>query len=538
MAKYRNTILYARGGIDMNAMNNTTKDKKISLLPKDLFFLALNSAVDAVVITDNNGEILWVNSAFEQLTKYSMHEAIGKDTSLLKSGRQSEQFYQSMWNTLTSAKVWQGQLWNKKKCGEQYLEEQTITPVVNAKNEITHFIAIKRDVSEKVAIKRQLEHAEKMEAIGQLVGGISHNFNNKLTSILGYNDLAIELSEQISDPQFDKYLDKTKLAALEAKKLVSQLQIFCREEGKHYKAISLVEVIGEILQLVTNTIPEKVKFTFSSDNDVAKIEADPAQLHQMLMILIHNSIKALPDGGNIRVQVNKVSLSEEVCSSCHQNFDGNYIELSVSDNGSGILQKYIKKLFLPFFTTDKIGGGTGMGLSILHGMLHEHNGHIRVTNEQEKETSFRLFFPVYQQNVANKDQSVIEPTSACELAKTHILLVDDELSFALLMVEFLERAGYKVTTKTDVQSALSLYMSMPEQFDILITDQNMPGITGLMLIRAVKSVNANLPAILVSGKSSEEFKDDANFNELVNGFLSKPFKTEQLYQLVTDLTNK
>ena len=408
---------------------------------------------------------------------------------------------------------------------------------------ISYYVAIKRDISEKVAIKKQLEHAEKMDVIGQLVGGISHNFNNKLATILGYVDLSNELplSLPFSHEKSDSYLAKIQLAALDAKKLVSQLQIFCREEGQAFKTHSLPSVVNDILPIATNLLPQNIKLTFSHDNHNELINADVLQLQQMLMILIKNSIKAITGMGNIIISVNKVTVAEQTCCGCHQPINGTFIALSIEDNGQGIEAKYLPKLFLPFFTTRIMDGSTGMGLSVLHGMLHEHNGHIVVTSKVKQKTTFTLLFPVIEQiasakisPVENTNESDNENTNKND-SKAHILFVDDEQIVVDLFTEILMFSGYKVTAETNVQSALALFIQQPKQFNLVIADQNMHGLTGLMLIRAIKNIDPTIATILISGNERAEFEQDLTFIETVDGFLMKPFKTTELQVLVEKL---
>ena len=529
---------------------NTNQSAK---LPLELFYSALNATVDTVVIVDAQGTILWVNNAFEQLTGYSYKEVLGQDTRLLKSGKQSYSFYQNMWNTLTSGNVWQGELWNRKKDGSLYFEDQTITPVMN-NDIVSYYVAIKRDISVKVAIKKQLEHAEKMEAIGQLVGGISHNFNNNLANVLGYNELATEFvlhltkndhAQKQTYAKLNNYLNKINSAAHAAKNLVSQLQTFCREEGQEFKPLSLLTVINDILPIASNLLPQNIHFTFNSDNHQELINADAVQLQQMLMILIKNSIKAITGVGSITVEINKVTLAEQTCCGCHQHLNGTFIALSIQDNGQGIESKYLSKLFLPFFTTRIMDGGTGMGLSVLHGMLHEHHGHILVSSKITQGTTFTLLFPILEQITSTKNlpvensnerdnENTNENTNQND-SKAHILFVDDEQIVINLFTEILILNGYKVTAETNVQSALAVFMQNPQDFDLVIADQNMHGITGLMLIRAIKNVNPTIATLLISGNEQADFEQDATFIEAVDDFLMKPFKTTALQNLVEKL---
>jgi len=302
-------------------------------------------------------------------------------------------------------------------------------------------------------------------------------------------------------------------------------------------------MISELVPLVAKSIAKNINITFNAAPHVALIEAEPTQLHQMLMILIHNSIKALPNGGEIVVELNQCDFKQgveqegttQICCSCHRNIIGNFVELAIGDNGQGITQKNIQKLFLPFFTTHQMDGGTGMGLSVLHGMLHEHHGHVLISSEPEQGAKFSLLFPVYEQINAIDDVIHNEVVNRDNLDKAHILLVDDEQIVVDLLAELLTFSGYQISAHTNVQSALAMFMAAPETFDLLITDQNMAGLTGLMLARAIKQVRIDLPAILISGKPVDNFADDINFIESIDGFLTKPFKTKQLNTLVEKL---
>ncbi len=517
----------------MNKVNQVCNDKTNSF-PEKIFSSALNAAVDAVVISDKAGKILWVNKAFEQLTGYLFLEALGQDTSLLKSGKQDQIFYQQMWQTLNSAEVWQGEMWNKKKSGTLYFEEQTITPLLDENGYISHFIAIKRDISEKVLIKQQLEHTEKMDAIGRIVGGISHNFNNKLASVLGFTQLIDDLQfvKEPATEKLDAYISNIQLAALDAKKLVQQLQTFCHEVQREFQSTSLVVAVGEIIDLINDMLPESIHFSFNTNQHYDDIAADHTLIHQMLMILINNAIEAMPNGGDLNLTITQERVSQDICSSCGQTMQGDYLRLTLRDDGHGIEEHNLKNLFLPFYTTNQMAGNTGMGLSILHGMLHEQNGHLLINSDTDAGTTVTLLFPIAPKQ-SMKENSIEIVNGNLHLC--HILLVDDDKAVVDMIAQFLEFKGFTVTKETDVQSALSALTKYPDKFDLLITDQNMPGITGLMLIRAINNINADIPAILISGHPIESFAEEPYFNELVNGFLAKPFSMDKLHQLTEKL---
>lgn len=502
-----------------------------------LFETALEVAADGVLITYTNGNIVWANHAYENLTGYTLSELKGNTPRLVKSGKQDASFYQDLWSTISAGKVWHGELWNKRKDGEIYLEEQSITPVKNSAGEITHFIAIKRDISKQYHLQNQINMAQRIEAIGQLTGGVAHNFNNKLASILGYVELASEEAAQYSNEELNEYLTAIKSAGELASDLVLQMIAFSRNDVNKNESINLSEIIKATTKILSSTLPSSIK-TLIKIQDIPDFEVDPIRLHQMLLGLAVNASEAMKGKGVIVIDAHIEQVSNCVCNSCHQTFDGEYVVVSVHDTGVGIKPCDLEKIFLPFFTTKEFQGGTGMGLSALHGMLHDQKGHVVVDSKVGEYSIFNLYLPINDSlNAASqKEESEgVESSSdddAQLLRPCHILVVDDEESVAKVLAELLISMGCEVDTQTNSKKALALYAENADKYDLVITDNSMPFLSGVELSEAIYDINAECPVVLVTGNVSEGI-DDKPSN--IKKTLTKPFGTKKLNSLIKSI---
>ena len=316
----------------------------------------------------------------------------GRNPRILKSGKQDPSYYEDLWQTIKAGEEWHGELWNRRKDGVLYLEEQSITPVKNNEGIITHFIAIKRDITKQYKLQNQLSMSQRIEAIAKLTAGVAHNFNNKLASILGYAELAVEESEQYSNDDLTDYLQEISVAGKFARDLVRQMMAFSRNEVSEKQSVDLADVIKESIKILTSTLPSTIRLLTDLD-DVKNVDIDPVRLHQMILSLVINSSEAMDGKGVIAIAVHKLKLNGEICNSCHEVINGNYVALCIRDSGKGINSKDIGNIFLPFFTTHEMDGGTGMGLSALHGMLHDQGGHVLVDSVVDQYAEFRLLLP-------------------------------------------------------------------------------------------------------------------------------------------------
>jgi PAS domain S-box-containing protein len=269
---------------------------------------ALEAAANAVVITNREGTIQWVNAAFTELTGYKSEEVLGNKTRILKSGRHPQSFYAEMWDTVQQGLTWKGEITNRRKSGELYTEEMTITPVLNERDEISHFIAIKQDVSDRRTLEQQLMQSQKMDAVGRLAGGVAHDFNNLLTVILGYSDLLLHQSEQ-SHPDRHKF-EQIKDAGRRATELTQQLLGFSRTQMSSPSVLSMNTVVNDTHELLSRLIGEDIRVTSRLTPDLGLVTADRGQLEQVLMNLAINARDAMPNGGDLVIETANVDIDE------------------------------------------------------------------------------------------------------------------------------------------------------------------------------------------------------------------------------------
>lgn len=496
---------------------------------------ALNAASDGIVITDRTGVIQWVNPAYTRLTGYGFAEIIGQHTRLLKSGKHRREFYKKIWDCILAGDTWRGDVWNKRKDGSLYLEEQSITPVVDAEGLIVNFISIKRDISDRRQLQHQLQQAKKMEAIGQLTGGIAHDFNNMLASILGYTELACEGLTQADNPIIRGYLGEVLKSGTRARDLVAQMLAFSRGGEGEVGPIRLVPSIRESLKMLGSVLPSSIEIDLRMESDDLMVISNPVQLHQLIMNLCINARDAMGGAGNITIELRRVTGLVTHCCSCHENISGDYIQLSVRDSGPGIKPEQLDLIFDPFYTTKEVGKGTGMGLSTVHGIMHDQGGHITAETGNGSGMSLALLFPEARAPAAIGDiEAAYPPVSPEPFIGGRVLIVDDEVSVGRYIGILLKGHGCGVTVESDSRSALATFKDNPEAFDLVVTDQTMPGITGSELATSVLSIRPELPVILCTGYS--EHIDEPKVESLgVRGYMRKPIETDRFLKLVTEL---
>ena len=349
---------------------------------------ALNAAASAVVITDRQGTIVWSNRAFTQLTGYEAGEAMGKNPGeILKSGVQDRAFYRELWSTIRAGRVWHGELINRRKDGQRYPEEQTITPVTDVHGEITHFVGIKRDLTAQRQMEAQLLYSQKMEAIATLTRGIAHDFNNILGAMLGCAELAV-MDADGNDAVLEN-LTQVLAAGQRAAELVRQLQAFSGQQEHRRRPIRLEPVVGEALSLLRASLPASVGLRGSLGTSTAPVLADPTEVHQIVMNLVINAWHAIGDReGTVDVRVDMSAAPADAPAAPPS------VRLTVSDTGHGMDAATAARIFEPFFTTKQPGKGTGLGLATVHGIMKKYGGDVSVTSEPGAGTSFELHFPV------------------------------------------------------------------------------------------------------------------------------------------------
>lgn len=379
-------------------------------------------------------------------------------------------------------------------------------------------IAILTDISENRMLEAQLRQAQKMEAIGTLAGGIAHDFNNIMAAIIGYTEMSLEDTQPQS--RTHGYLEQVKASSKRAKDLVRQILTFSRQGEQELKPLKVVPIVKETLKLIRASIPAtiSIKAIVRGNHTVL---ADPTQIHQIVMNLCMNSVQAMPNGGEMTVEVESVTELPPTVSV--QNRADSYVRLTVSDVGHGIPSHMIGRIFDPFFTTKNPGDGTGLGLSVVHGIVSRHNGAIHVSSTPRKGATISIFFPELPEELvclpAEETTPVIGGTEC-------ILLVDDESSLVRMNKELLRRLGYTVIGFTDPVKALESFEKNPGRYDLLLTDLTMPNMTGTELARAIIDIRPEIPVIICTGYGQSLSLEQAKHMGIRNIVLKPVVKQE------------
>ncbi|MBA4394912.1 MAG: sensory box histidine kinase/response regulator protein, partial [Desulfobacca sp.] len=426
---------------------------------------ALEQAAETILITDVDGNILYANPAFEKTTGYSLAEALGKNPSILKSGKQNREFYLDLWATVRRGEVWTGHLINKRKDGTLYEEEATISPIRNEAGEIVNFVAVKRDVTREVQLENQLRQAQKMEAIGTLAGGIAHDFNNILSAVMGFTELGLEKANRGlgNTPELLQVLE----AAERARELVKHILTFSRKGEIELIPLRLNEVVIQSVKMIERTIPKMIDIHLNLSDELRTIKGDAGQLHQIFLNLSSNSADAMPDGGELRIRTENVTVGDGLCSTCGALIGGEFVMLEFTDTGHGMDQETVLNIFDPFFTTKEVGRGTGLGLSTVFGIVHAHGGHIVCHSRLGEGTSFIVYLPVSStEEVASGYQ--VPSFNGNLQGKETILLIDDEPTIRNIGQEVLTSFGYHPILAASGEEALEIYRKKSASIDLVI----------------------------------------------------------------------
>lgn len=381
--------------------------------------------------------------------------------------------------------------------------------------------------AEKEKMEAQLRQSQKMEAIGTLAGGIAHDFNNILSGIFGYTEIALNRTNR-SDP-VRKYLEQILQAAKRASELVKHILTLSREQDQEQKPTSITPIIQETAMLLRATLPTTISINTNITSNSDLVMADPSQIHQVIMNLCTNAAHAMREkGGNLTINLENVEINAQSAAIDPDLHEGRYLKVSVTDTGEGIPGKIINRIFDPFFTTKQKGEGTGLGLSMVHGIVKNHKGAITVTSKPGEGSEFDIFLP---QTLELLQTAESEETLSLPGGNERILLVDDEAVLVELIKEMLENLGYKITARTSSLEALEAFKFNPDGFDLVITDQTMPNMTGINLIKEIRKIRENMPVILCTGFSGQINPENARLIG-IREFLYKPISSKDISEAV------
>ncbi|MBC2704617.1 PAS domain S-box protein [Desulfobacula sp.] len=414
-----------------------------------------------------------------------------------------------------------------KANGEEISIIKTVTTVLLGGKEclLDSFI----DITEKKKLESQLQQAQKMETIGTLAGGIAHDFNNILFPILGYSDML--LADIPEDSPIRDSLNGIHTSALRATDLVKQILSFARQDTTEAILMKMQPVVKEALRLIRSTIPTTIDITLDINADCSAIKADPTQIHQIVMNLATNAYHAMEEtGGELKVSLKEVELGEQDVIIPDMT-PGDYACLTVSDTGTGMDKNVTEKIFDPFFTTKAIGKGTGMGLSVVHGIVKSMDGSIHVYSEPGKGTEFKAYFPIEKSSFKKQNIQTKEPVQG---GTEQILLVDDEEVIIAMEKQVLERLGYQVTSRTSSLEALEAFRANPDTFDLVITDMAMPNMPGDKLSTELIKIRSDIPILICTG-FSEIMSEEKATSLGIKRFILKPIVMKDLARKIREV---
>ncbi len=453
----------------------------------------LDKASDAIIVQDLQHQVQYWNKSAERIYGWTAAEIVGKNAVGLIY-RDISAFQKALQEVLGQGS-WKGGIKQKRKDGTTILMETSFTLVRDGQDQPVSILAINTDVTVKKQFEAQIAHSQRMESIGTLAGGIAHDINNILTIITG--NAALGRNSVPQGHPIQRYLTAIEAATTRAAGVVRQILTFSRRQDTERRNIEITPVVQEAIQFLRTTLPTKIEIRSDFAKSLPSILADATQLHQIIMNLGTNAAHAMRDqGGQLEFRIRPVRLDAIGASLVENLHAGNYVQLSISDSGCGMAPETARRIFEPFFTTKKPGEGTGLGLSVVHGIVKNHEGAITVSSELGLGTTFNLYFPALE---AITDPVVLTPQERHHGAGRHVMYVDDEEDIVAVTTLDLQNNGYQATGFTLPQEALAAFCAKPLYFDAAVLDLAMPVMDGLDLARRMLTRRPNFPIILVSG---------------------------------------
>ncbi len=481
---------------------------------------AVEQSPASILITDLEGNIEYANPYVTRITGYELNELLGRKASILKSGLTGQEVYRQLWETILVGGEWRGEFQNRKKNGNLYWEMALIAPVRNAKGVITNFMAIKEDISERKILENQLCHSQKMEAIGQLAGGIAHDFNNILTAIIGYASLMqLKLPE---DSSFRTTASQILASAERGSSLTQGLLAFSRKQVSNPDRINLNVVIERLAKIMMRMLGKEIQVEFMLESLPLIVMADSTQLEQVLMNLTTNARDAMPDGGKMVVKTELITIDAAFIASQGVGAIGDYAMLTVLDTGEGIDSESAKRIFEPFYTTKETGKGSGLGLSIVYGIIKKYNGYIACNSDSGKGTTFSIYLPLIKASLEGTVPVEVEPVSD-EGRKVILFAAPEEICGQT--VTLLEEFGYTLIIAQTYADLVSLAQENMARISLVMIDDGLPDSGGVNLMAEFGTSFPALPLLYCGNpglaKGLAEGADSQNRHVIAKPFVPK-----------------
>ncbi len=513
-------LLYAL--IYRHVNQNTLTRKKIEA-SEEFFSKAFKNAPVMMMISEwDNGSFLDINFVFSKLSGYSREEVLGRTPVQLNWITAEE------WNRV------QLELKEENRCSGlelkatsksgQSLECLYYCEPITVDGQ-QRLLSIMLDVTEQKKLEKQLQQALKMESIGRLAGGVAHDFNNKLSIILGYAEMAkMELTD---DSRLWHQLDEITTAALHSRDITRQLLAFSRQDIISPKTIDLNSAIKNSQNALSHLIGEDIVFSFQPGKDLWQIRIDPVQIDQIVMNLAINARDAMPDGGSFSITTTNIHITENNHPDSLEAKPGDYICASFTDTGTGMSKETLRNIFEPFFTTKDVGKGTGLGLATIYGIVSQNAGFIEVSSQIGQGTTFNIYLP----KLIDETIQELQSETALQSGSGTILVVEDEESVRKMIALMLQQHGYKVITMASPLEAIELFRDPNIKTDLILSDVIMPGMSGKEMMQVIDSVRSGVKVLYMSGYTSEIISQKGILENRVN-YIQKPFDISKLNEAI------
>jgi two-component system, cell cycle sensor histidine kinase and response regulator CckA len=479
---------------------------------------AIEQTDDTVVITDSQGTIQYVNPAFEKTLGYERQEVIGNDLAMFNDAGGEEAYDGGLWQTISTGGTWKGRVVNKRKDGSVITVAASVSPVRDSSGNVVNFVGVGRDMTEQLHLQSQLEQAQRMESVGRLAGGVAHDYNNVLSVILGYTELAMKKMEPDS-PVYGDLVEVLK-AANRSADITRQLLAFARKQTIVPKVLDLNETIEGMLKMLRRLIGEDIDLVWLPGSKLGNVRMDPSQINQILANLAINARDAIVDVGNITMETTNITIVPEYCVT-HPDFSpGEFVRLFFRDNGCGMDEETLERIFEPFFTTKPVGKGTGLGLATVYGIVKQNDGFVDVHSEKGKGTTFGIYLRRERGTMAVPSD---EGTTKVPAGKGEtVMVVEDDAAILALAERFLKSLDYKVLLAPTPDRALLICGEHDGAIDLLITDVVLPGMNGKELADEILRRRPLTKCLFMSGYTADVIAHRGVLDEGLR-FVQKPF---------------
>ncbi len=493
--------------------------------------LIVERATEMILVTDRDGVVQYVNNAFLQTSGKKRAETIGKPVREC-AGAEDKGFYEGLWARLKKERKWTGRM-SLTRPGSRFSElDVAVSPMRDSSGSLLNCVIVCRDVTTEIILEQQLRQVQKMQAIQTLAGGIAHDFNNLLAAVIGNVELAMD--DVPADSAVRHNLEQIFNASQRGKDLVKQILVFSRRDQQEFVLVEVGPLVAETLKLLRSSIPSAIDIRHRVEPGRDTVLADAGRVQQILMNLVSNAVYAMREkGGVLDVVVSECQVAENDAS-LPDLAPGPCLMIGVSDTGLGMSKEVMDRIFEPFFTTKRPGEGPGMGLAVVHGIVKALKGAITISSEPGNGSTFAVYLPIATNATV---RAVKEESRPLPSGEERILFVDDEKPIIEMNIALLERLGYRVVAEESSVKALELFTSDPDAFDLVITDQAMPELTGIELAEKIKSVRSGIPIILITGFS--ETIDGERAKKIgIRRFLMKPLVRRELAEVIRNVLDE